>query len=168
MLHVQWGKPQTFGNIIEAVRRSIFGKIVLQRQVDCEQIVECILILDTIQAAKYHTSLGLLPCKIRGVQVRADCFQKRVPSGGIGPLLGRGRHLLSIDVVKDLDPSFKYFGIAGFPGKLGEIESALAAIESVRASVVVVVDTAGANSLAGFYTARQPGPTPGCARPPDR
>ena len=50
--------------------------------------------------------------------------------------------------------------IRGFRVELGEIESALAAIESVRASVVVVVDTAGANSLAGFYTARQPGPTP--------
>jgi len=50
--------------------------------------------------------------------------------------------------------------IRGFRVELGEIESALAAIESVRASVVVVVDTAGANSLVGFYTARQPGPSP--------
>ena len=50
--------------------------------------------------------------------------------------------------------------IRGFRVELGEIESAMAAVESVRASVVVVVESAGANSLAGFYTAREPGLAP--------
>lgn len=48
--------------------------------------------------------------------------------------------------------------IRGFRVELGEIESAMAAVESVRAGVVVVVESAGAKSLAGFYTARKPGP----------
>ncbi|HUZ57111.1 MAG TPA: amino acid adenylation domain-containing protein [Streptosporangiaceae bacterium] len=50
--------------------------------------------------------------------------------------------------------------IRGFRVELGEIESAMAAVDSVRAAVVVVVRSAGENSLAGFYTARQPEPGP--------
>lgn len=50
--------------------------------------------------------------------------------------------------------------IRGFRVELGEIESAMAAVDSVRASVVVVVQSAGASSLAGFYTAHGPGLAP--------
>jgi len=47
--------------------------------------------------------------------------------------------------------------IRGFRVELGEVESVMAAQESVRAAVVVTVDIAGARSLAGFYTCRAPG-----------
>ena len=50
--------------------------------------------------------------------------------------------------------------IRGFRVELGEIESAMAAVESVRASVVVVTESAGASSLAGFYTAHGAGLAP--------
>ncbi|MEV4534076.1 AMP-binding protein [Asanoa sp. NPDC049518] len=47
--------------------------------------------------------------------------------------------------------------IRGYRVELGEIESVIAAMESVREAVVVTVDLAGARSLAGFYTCRPPG-----------
>jgi amino acid adenylation domain-containing protein len=47
--------------------------------------------------------------------------------------------------------------IRGFRVELGEIESVMAGVEGVREAVVVVVDLAGARSLAGFYTCREPG-----------
>lgn len=47
--------------------------------------------------------------------------------------------------------------IRGFRVELGEIESVMAALDLVRAAVVVTVDSAGSRSLAGFYTCRQPG-----------
>jgi amino acid adenylation domain-containing protein len=47
--------------------------------------------------------------------------------------------------------------IRGFRVELGEIESVMAGLDAVRAAVVVVVDSAGARSLAGFYTTRPPG-----------
>jgi amino acid adenylation domain-containing protein len=49
--------------------------------------------------------------------------------------------------------------IRGFRVELGEIESVMAALDPVRAAVVVTVDTVGSRSLAGFYTCRPPGLT---------
>jgi acyl-coenzyme A synthetase/AMP-(fatty) acid ligase len=48
--------------------------------------------------------------------------------------------------------------IRGYRVELGEIESVMAALEAVRAAVVVAVDRAGARSLAGFYTTSVGGP----------
>jgi amino acid adenylation domain-containing protein len=47
--------------------------------------------------------------------------------------------------------------IRGYRVELGEIESVMAGVPGVREAVVVVVDLAGARSLAGFYTCRAPG-----------
>ncbi|HEV2088861.1 MAG TPA: amino acid adenylation domain-containing protein [Cryptosporangiaceae bacterium] len=47
--------------------------------------------------------------------------------------------------------------IRGYRVELGEIESVIAALDSVREAVVVTVDLTGARSLAGFYTCRPPG-----------
>jgi acyl-coenzyme A synthetase/AMP-(fatty) acid ligase len=48
--------------------------------------------------------------------------------------------------------------IRGFRVELGEIESIMAALDRVRAAVVVTVESAGSPSLVGFYTCRDPGP----------
>lgn len=50
--------------------------------------------------------------------------------------------------------------IRGYRVELGEIESVMAALPAVRAAVVVVVERAGARSLAGFYTTSAGGPIP--------
>jgi amino acid adenylation domain-containing protein len=47
--------------------------------------------------------------------------------------------------------------IRGYRVELGEIESIIAAMDTVREAVVVTVDLAGARSLAAFYTCRPPG-----------
>jgi amino acid adenylation domain-containing protein len=46
--------------------------------------------------------------------------------------------------------------IHGYRVELGEIESVMAALDSVREVAVVTVELAGARSLAGFYTCRLP------------
>ncbi len=50
--------------------------------------------------------------------------------------------------------------IRGFRVELGEIESVMAALDGVRAAVVVAVDSAGSRSLAGFYTCGRSGLDP--------
>ncbi|WP_433389468.1 amino acid adenylation domain-containing protein [Micromonospora sp. KLBMP9576] len=47
--------------------------------------------------------------------------------------------------------------IRGYRVELGEIESVITAVGSVREAAVVTVDLAGARSLAAFYTCRPPG-----------
>ncbi|HTF10595.1 MAG TPA: non-ribosomal peptide synthetase, partial [Asanoa sp.] len=47
--------------------------------------------------------------------------------------------------------------IRGYRVELGEIESLVAALDSVREAVVVTVELAGARSLAAFFTCRPPG-----------
>jgi amino acid adenylation domain-containing protein len=46
--------------------------------------------------------------------------------------------------------------IHGYRVELGEIESVMATLDSVREAVVVTVELAGARSLVGFYTCRPP------------
>ena len=46
--------------------------------------------------------------------------------------------------------------VRGYRVELGEIESVMAALDSVREAAVVTVDLAGERSLAGFYTCRSP------------
>ncbi|MFD5614943.1 amino acid adenylation domain-containing protein [Kitasatospora sp. NPDC127060] len=50
--------------------------------------------------------------------------------------------------------------IRGFRVELGEIESVMAALDPVRAAVVVAPERGGSRSLAGFYTCREPGLDP--------
>ena len=87
LLHVQHREPQAFRHVIEAMRRSVFGKIVPQRQVDRQQVVKRVLVLDTIQTPENDASFGLLSLLVRDPQLGSQEIEKLAAHGRVETFL---------------------------------------------------------------------------------
>ena len=152
LLHVQHRKPQAEGDVIEAVGRGVFGKIMLQRHVDRQQVVERVFVFDAIEAAENDAAVGPLSLSIGGPQLVAKLFQKLRPGGGIGAFLRRRRHLLLVDLVEDLDPLVERVGVVWLPGELLEIQAAFLHVGAVASGTMI-----GEEILSAAHWGRQRG-----------
>ena len=87
------------------VRRTVFGKIMLKRQVARQQVVKRLLVLSAIQAAEYDASLGLLSSQVRRHASSCSKDSETRLGGGIGTFLGSGGGISpTLDKVEHLDP----------------------------------------------------------------